>query len=170
MAKSIVDPGTCSDDKVQAPVYDLRSSHQARSETVAPVVEEVAIAEKQEVVTGRVRVRTITDTVEELAHAELQQEDVEVTRVPVDKILVTTPGIRTDGDVTIIPVVEEVLVVEKRSVLKEELHTRRPTATKAVEVLVTPRKQRAIVERETPEGLSSGDEASGGEPDNAIPR
>jgi stress response protein YsnF len=41
------------------------------------------------------------------------------------RIVETAPEIRTEGDVTILPVVEEVLVVEKRLVLKEELHIRR---------------------------------------------
>ena len=34
---------------------------------------------------------------------------------------------REEGDVTIIPVLEEIVVVEKRLVLKEELHVRRVT-------------------------------------------
>jgi stress response protein YsnF len=62
----------------------------------------------------------------------------------------TAPGIRTEGDVTIVPVLEEVLVVEKRLLLKEELHIRRGVETETVEVPVTLRKQRAVVEREAP--------------------
>ena len=57
------------------------------------------------------------------------EETVEVTRVPIDKVVETAPEIRTDGDVTIVPVLEEVLVVEKRLVLKEELHIRRRVET-----------------------------------------
>jgi Domain of unknown function (DUF2382) len=87
-------------------------------------------------------VQTVTDTVEELARADMQRETVEVTRVPVDKMVETAPEIRTEDDVTIVPVLEEVLVVEKRLVLKEELHIRRRVATEAVEVPVSLRKQR----------------------------
>ena len=47
----------------------------------------------------------------------------------------------------IVPVLEEVLVVQKQLVLKEELHIRRRVETEAVEVPVSLRKQRAIVER-----------------------
>jgi stress response protein YsnF len=172
MANLIVDPSTRSDEQEQLPVLEhtLRGSPQAASEKTIPVVEEIATVGKQEVVTGRVRVRTITDTIEELAHAELQQEDVEVTRVPIDKVVESTPEIRTDGDVTIIPVMEEVLVIEKRLMLKEELHIRRRVATEAVQVPVTLHKQRAIVERETSEGMSSNEETTGGEPDSSIAR
>ncbi|ANY84786.1 hypothetical protein BB934_38845 (plasmid) [Microvirga ossetica] len=128
-----------------------RSGAHTTSEEVVPLAEEIATIAKRQVVTGRVRVQTITDTVEELAHAEVQRESVEVTRVPIDKVVETAPAIRTDGDVTILPIVEEVLVVEKRLVLKEELHIWRRIATESVEVPVTLRKQRAIVEREAPD-------------------
>ena len=52
----------------------------------------------------------------------------------------------------IVPVLEEVLVVQKQLVLKEELHIRRRVETEAVEVPVSLRKQRAIVERVAPDG------------------
>jgi stress response protein YsnF len=55
--------------------------------------------------------------------------------------------VRTHGDTTIIPIVEEVLVVEKRLILKEELHVRRVVSNDEVEVPITLRKQRAVVER-----------------------
>jgi stress response protein YsnF len=46
-------------------------------------------------------------------------------RAAMGRMVETAPEIRTESDVTILPVVEEVLVVEKRLVLKEELHIRR---------------------------------------------
>jgi uncharacterized protein (TIGR02271 family) len=139
------------------PVLDeaSRSSAHTASEEVIPLVEETATVGKRQVVTGRVRVRTITDTIEEIAQANVRQESVEVTRVPVDRVVETAPEIRTEGDVTILPVVEEVLVVEKRLVLKEELHIRRHIATETVEVPVTLRKQRAVVERTDPDDPSA---------------
>ncbi len=160
------------DDQEQVPVLDdaLRSSPQDLSEEVIPLVDETAVIGKQQVVTGRVRVRTVADTIEEIAHADLVREDVEVTRVPIDRVVDAPPQIRTDGDVTIVPVLEEVLVVEKRLVLKEELHIRRRIATETVEVPVTLRKQRAIVERDTPESLSSDEETTGRETENRVPR
>ncbi|MBO1904239.1 YsnF/AvaK domain-containing protein [Microvirga sp. 3-52] len=160
------------DDQEQVPVLDdaLRSSPQDLSEEVIPLVDETAAIGKQQVVTGRVRVRTVTDTIEEVAQADLLREDVEVTRVPIDRVVDAPPQIRTDGDVTIVPVLEEVLVVEKRLVLKEELHIRRRIATETVEVPVTLRKQRAIVERDTPESLSSDEETTGRETENRVPR
>jgi uncharacterized protein (TIGR02271 family) len=172
MGRSMANPIPGPDDQEQVPVLDdaLRSSPQALSEEVIPLVDETAAVGKQQVVTGRVRVRTFADTIEEIAHADLLREDVEVTRVPIDRVVDAPPQIRTDGDVTIVPVLEEVLVVEKRLVLKEELHIRRRIATETVEVPVTLRKQRAIVERDTPESLSSDEETTGRETENRVPR
>ena len=142
-------PGIRSDDSELVPVLDdvLTSAARTVSEDIIPLAEETATVGKQQVVTGRVRVQTVTDTVEELAHADLQQETVEVTRVPVDRIVETAPEIRTEGELTIVPVLEEVLVVEKRLVLKEEVHIRRRTKTRSVEMPVTVRRQHAVVER-----------------------
>jgi uncharacterized protein (TIGR02271 family) len=139
-------------DKVPALDDAYRSDTRTAAEEILPLVEETATVHKQEIVAGKVRVRTVTDTVEELAKANLQSDSVEVTRVPVDKVVDTAPEIRTEGDVTIVPVLEEVLVVTKRLVLKEELHIRRRVETETVEVPVTLRKQRAVVEREAPDG------------------
>ncbi|HEV2558062.1 MAG TPA: YsnF/AvaK domain-containing protein [Microvirga sp.] len=127
---------------------------QVETEERIPLVEEEVRIDKRTVERGRVRVRTVTDEVEEMARATLDGETVEVDRVPVDRMVEVAPEIRTEGDVTIIPVVEEVLVVEKRLVLKEELHVRRRRTTEEVEVPVTVRRQRAVVERE---GEQDGD-------------
>jgi uncharacterized protein (TIGR02271 family) len=129
-----------------------------RTEEVLPLLQEELRVEKRNIVTGKVRVRSIVDTVEEMARAELQEERVEVTRVPIDREVSTPPTVRTEGDVVIVPVLEEVLVVEKRLVLKEELHIRRHVARENFEVPVTLRKQRAVIERVTPDGHTRSDE------------
>jgi uncharacterized protein (TIGR02271 family) len=172
MRRSMPDPTASPDDQEQMPVRedDAGSNRKSLSEEVIPLAEEIATVGKRQVVTGRVRVRTVADVIDKIAHADLQREDVQVTRVPIDKVVDTAPQIRTEGDVTIVPVLEEVLVVEKRLVLKEEVHIRRRVETEPVEVPVTLRKQRAIVERDTPEGLSVNDEATGQETDNSIVR
>lgn len=121
------------------------------------VAEEVRVG-KRAVVTGRVRVSTRTDHVEELVRQELAQTDVEVRRVPVGALLEpgdAPPNVREEGAVTIVPVIEEVLFVEKRLVLREEIHITRRTATEIVETPVTVRRQRAEIEHIGPEGSVS---------------
>ncbi|WP_134494260.1 YsnF/AvaK domain-containing protein [Microvirga pakistanensis] len=130
--------------------HDSDSSAQRSEDAeteIVPLAEETLHVDKRDVATGRVRISTKTEIVEELARAALESETVEVTRVPIDRIVDQAPGIRTEGDVTIIPILEEVLVVEKRLVLKEELHVRKTIATDNFEIPVQLRKQRATVER-----------------------
>jgi uncharacterized protein (TIGR02271 family) len=132
-----------------------------RAYETIPLVEEELRLGKRSVATGKVRVRTVVDTVEDVARADLEEARVDVTRVPVNKEVDAAPDVRTEGDVTIVPILEEVLVVEKRLVLKEELHIRRHVVHENVEVPVTLRKQRAVVERLTADGQSlSVDEES----------
>jgi stress response protein YsnF len=129
---------------------DSKSEQPLRSKATAdvvPIVEEELRVSKRQVVKGRVRVRTVVDTVEEVVRETLRSETVEVTRVPIDREVTEAPTVRTEGDVTIVPVLEEVLVVEKRLVLKEELHLRRKLETETFEQPVTLRKQRVEVER-----------------------
>ena len=111
-----------------------------------PIVVEEAHVSKREVVTARVRVRTVVDEIEEIVRDELDVESVEVTRVPIDRYVDAAPAVRTEGEVTIVPVLEEVLVVETKLLLKEEVHVRRTRTKEAVEQPVLLRKQRAVVE------------------------
>jgi uncharacterized protein (TIGR02271 family) len=117
-----------------------------------PLLEEELRVDKRSVATGKVRVRSVVDTIEEVARAALAEDRVEVTRVPLNREVSAAPPVRTEGEVTIVPVMEEVLVVEKRLVLKEELHIRRRVTHENVEVPVTLRKQRAVIERLTADG------------------
>jgi uncharacterized protein (TIGR02271 family) len=119
-----------------------------RTDDVLPIVEETVTLDKRDIVTERVRVHTRTSTQQELVSAALERTDVEVTRVRVEREIDAAPPIRTEGDVTIIPVVEEILVVEKRLMLREEIHVRQTATTQSVEVPVTLRKQEAVIDRQ----------------------
>lgn len=76
--------------------------------------------------TGRgVRVsKTVTEQSEEVRET-LWHETVDVQRVPVDRVVAEAPPSRYEGDVLIVPVLEEILVVEKRYRIREELHITR---------------------------------------------
>jgi uncharacterized protein (TIGR02271 family) len=119
----------------------------SRDEEAIPLVEETARIDKREVQTGRVQVHTVVETSEQMVREALASRNVKVTRVPVDQLVTTVPEIRTENGVTIVPVLEEVLVVEKRLILKEEVHIEQELSHEAVGVPVSLRKQRAVVER-----------------------
>ncbi len=124
----------------------------ARHDETIPVVEETAFIDKREIETDRVKVHAVVETSEQMVREALLSRNVKVTRVPVDRVVTTVPEIRTENGVTIVPVLEEVLVIEKRLILKEEVHIQQELSQETVEVPITLRKQRAVVERFDAEG------------------
>ncbi len=118
---------------------------------VLPLVEEALRVGKRRVETGRVRVSVATETEERLLRETLRTERAEVERVPVGRELAEgepAPAVRREEDGTVVvPVLEEILVVERRLVLREEVRLRLVAAEEAVEQPVTLRRQRAVVER-----------------------
>lgn len=130
----------------------------AEPEEVAsiPLVEERVAVSTKEVETGRLRVRISVGEREEKVGSELVRDEVQIRRVPKDEPLSELPGVRTDGDTTVIPVVEERLVVEKRLVLVEEIHVVRKTETERRDVPVTLRREEADIERERKDGAVTG--------------
>lgn len=113
-------------------------------------VEERAVIGKRRRDAGGVRVSTRTETASETVRDTLEAIDVEVERVPAGRFVEAAEAPRLDGDVTVVPVYEERLVVEKRLYLVEEVHLRRVARAHAVEVPVELRKQVARVERLPP--------------------
>ena len=94
-----------------------------------------------------VRVSTVTREVEHTIDEVLANERVEVERVSVGRVVETVPDIREEDGVTIIPVVEEVVVVERRLILKEEIRiVRRRIEDRHVETVAL-RRQEAVVTR-----------------------
>lgn len=124
----------------------------ARHDETIPVVEETAFIDKREIETDRVKVHTVVETSEQMVREALSSRNVKVTRVLVDRVVTTVPEIRTENGITIVPVLEEVLVIEKRLILKEEVHIQQELSQETVEVPITLRKQRAVVERFDAEG------------------
>lgn len=123
------------------------TERKASSPPTVPVAVETARIRKRQVVKGKVRVRTITETAEELIETTAEDHSVEVVRIPVDRIVREVPSVRTEDGVTIVPILEERVVVQTQLVLKEELRIRRLTEIRTEKFPVRLRKQRAIVER-----------------------
>ena len=109
-------------------------------------VEELVVARRQ-IVRSVVRVATKTNLVDKLVEEDLLQERVEVERVPVGHYIDAFPPVREEGDLTIMPVVEEVLVIERKYLLKEEVHIRRIRTTERHLETVQIRQQKAVITR-----------------------
>ncbi len=120
-------------------------------ELIVPVVAQELEVQKRTVESGRVRITKQVHERVETVEEPLVSERVVVERVAVNQVVAEPPATRQEGDTLIVPVVEEVLFVEKRLVLKEEL---RITRVRAVEMSpperVTLRSEAVRVERVSP--------------------
>lgn len=95
----------------------------ATAATVIPVTEEFITVTKEVVETGKVHIRKTVTEENVTVNLPLIQEGYQVERRPGSKELLTQyPSIRHEGENMIIPVVREVLIVEKRYEVLEELH------------------------------------------------
>jgi uncharacterized protein (TIGR02271 family) len=114
---------------------------------IIPVIEEELVAGSREVKTGAVRVSKEVEQVRKVVTAPAVHDVVEVNRIPVNRVVDAVPQMREEGDILVIPVVEEELVVQKRLVLKEEIHIRRKRTRERVSKEVTLNREQATVER-----------------------
>ena len=96
-----------------------------RVERVVPILAEDVVVGKRTVETGRVRIHKTVQEHEEIVDEPLTQETVEVERVPINRIIERPIPTRQEGDVTIISITKEVLVVEKRLMFTEEVRITR---------------------------------------------
>ena len=123
---------------------------------VVPVVAETLQVEKRVVEAGRVRVSKVVREREEVVDEPLMREEVQFKRVSVGRIVEGPVPVRHDGDTMIIPLFEEVLVVEKRLMLKEELHVRKASVETHSPQRVLLRSEEAFVERVGDESAPGG--------------
>lgn len=117
-------------------------------ETVIPLYRETLSLGKRQVERGRVRVDVRVEERERTFEQVLERHDVEVEHVPVNRVVESVPETRQEGDVLIIPIVEEEVVLVRRLVLREELHVRRQATRRTEQFTVTLRSERAEVTRD----------------------
>ena len=114
---------------------------------VIPLVEERAVILKRKKLTGGLRVRTVVRESEEVIDQPLTTDEIEVERVPVGRWVEAPIPIRQEGETTIITLLEEVAVVEKRLRATEEVRITRRRTTRQAAQHVTLRREEAVVER-----------------------
>lgn len=114
---------------------------------VIPVIEEELVAGSREVKTGTIRVNKQVEQVRKVVTAPAVRDAVEVQRIPVNRVVDSIPQMREEGDILVIPVVEEELVIQKRLVLKEEIHIRRKRTRERISKEVTVNREQATIER-----------------------
>ena len=112
---------------------------------------------KQVVTKGRLRVSLVTRQRDELVDSLLAREHIEIERTPIGRPVETMPAIREEGDTLVIPVVEEVLITERRLVLKEEVRIRKRRETERHQERVVLRRQEATITRLPTEKSAAGE-------------
>jgi uncharacterized protein (TIGR02271 family) len=111
----------------------------------------LALAEERLTVQKRVRakrIRITTRPVEHRARVEesLAHQKVTITRVSINREVDAPPQPRQEGETLIIPVLEEILVVEKRLLLREEVHITTHRTTEELREDVVLRSEEVSIE------------------------
>lgn len=132
--------------------------YNARDTLVIPVVIEALEVGTRDTITGTVRIKKTVHEEVVAVDQPLMQEQVQVERVPINRFVTDETGIHTEGDTIVIPVVEEVLVVEKRLLLREEVRVTKKRLTTHQPQEYTVRRETIDVERVSPpsNGTSQG--------------
>lgn len=139
---------------------DTESRVESTSDMAMPVYQEQLHLDVHTVDTGRgVRVRKTVDEHEQRIDETLMHDEVDVRHVPVDKIVALSeaPASRYEGDTFIVPILEEILVVEKRLRIKEEIHITRSKRPQRFSETVPLKSETVSVER-FDEGPGVGEE------------
>jgi uncharacterized protein (TIGR02271 family) len=128
------------------------ASLDATGRMTIPVIEEQVHIDKQVVESGSVRITKVVSEQQVPVAIPLMHEQHDIKRVPVNQYVESPPPpIRYEGDTMIIPVVQEVLVVQKRLLVVEELHVTRNQVQTQETQQITLRKEEVIVERQSPD-------------------
>jgi uncharacterized protein (TIGR02271 family) len=115
---------------------------------VIPVVEERLEVSRERVETGRVRITKSVEAREVVVDDPLKRESVRVEHVPINQVVTgAVPQVREEGDVTVIPILEERVVTRTELVLVEEVRIHRDHSKYNDPQRVTLRKEVVAVER-----------------------
>lgn len=114
------------------------------------LVEERLKIDVRQVETGTVQIHKKVVSEEVTQEVPVVSEEVLVERKPINQYVESAPAVRVEGDTTIISVVKEVLVVEKRLMLVEELHITKTQIASTTTVTETLRKETIEINRLNP--------------------
>jgi uncharacterized protein (TIGR02271 family) len=130
-------------DQDDNPAHKPREN--APNEVIALAREELRVT-RQVVDRGGVRVRVSVNERDEAVDVLLREQDVQVERIPIGRVIEHPPETRQEGNTLVIPVVEEILVVERRLILREEIHIRRTERQRPARETARLRSEAAEVE------------------------
>ncbi|WP_207420946.1 YsnF/AvaK domain-containing protein [Desertivirga brevis] len=120
----------------------------SKEKIVIPVVEEQLRIEKQVIETGKVTVSKKVNEYTESIDIPVTNEEVDVNRIEINQYVnEAPPAVRQEGNKTIIPILKEVLVVEKKLLLVEEVHITRKQVKTSTTRQETLKKEEMVISR-----------------------
>jgi uncharacterized protein (TIGR02271 family) len=143
--------GTCNNDLKHLKASTHMNNSKDNSSMAFNVMEEQAQVYKEVVENAKVRIVKKVHEEEATVDTSAKSEVVKVERVPIEKYVEAAPEIRYDGNTMIVPVVQEVVVVQKRLLLVEEVHITKTTTSTPDEKTMPLKREEVIVERVTTE-------------------
>jgi uncharacterized protein (TIGR02271 family) len=126
-----------------------------KESVVIPVAREEATIARERVETGVVSVRKTVHEHTEHIDEPILHDEVDVEHIAVNRVVEAPQPPRAEGGVLIIPVYEEVVTVQRRWVLKEEVRVRRREVQTRHREDVVLREEQVHVERRTPDARGS---------------
>lgn len=124
----------------------------ATDSRVIPIVEEQAVILKRKTLAEGVRVRTVVHEDEAVIDEPIAIETIEVERVPLERWVEGPVPVRQEGGTTIVTLLEEVVVVEKRLRATEEVRITKRRDVEKSSQSVTLRREEAVIERVSANG------------------
>jgi uncharacterized protein (TIGR02271 family) len=112
-----------------------------------PVLREELEVQSIPTVTGGIRVTKHVESHDEIVEQELRKSNVQVKRISVNRPVDGPQSPRRVGNTLIVPVVSEVLRVEKQWMVTEEIHLIQTQTTESAQTNVTLNQERAAIER-----------------------
>jgi len=119
-----------------------------KDDSFIPIIEEELQVEKKTVEKGRVIISKTINEESKILDLPSTNEEVRVERIPINKVIEEMPAaVRYEGNTMIIPVLQEITVVEKKILLVEEIHVTKSTFSSTETKEITLRKEEIKIER-----------------------
>jgi uncharacterized protein (TIGR02271 family) len=113
-----------------------------------PVMHEKVNVGKTIIEKGRLKISKVVKEESEVLNLPVTTEQVHIKRVPVNKIVENIPEpVRYEGNAMIIPVLQEVTVIEKKLLLVEEIHVTKTSVSSEETKEIKLRKEEINIER-----------------------
>lgn len=111
------------------------------------VIQEQVQVDKEVVETGVVQIRKQVSEDRQVVELPSSREEITVERVTRNQYVETPPSIRYEGDTMVIPVLQEVIVTQKKILLVEEVYVTKHRVHTHQSEEVTLRKETIVIER-----------------------